>query len=179
MSLWVCSVPQSSYTLAGSRLQAVSLLVVSPSRLVVFPRQWYAQRTRSDSPTSSDVDQYQDAAEYLNLDLGSSPSYPSHHLDKQSSPHTEYLNLIPGFSPFMAPDHTPSLPSEGFSHADVPGMVVQDIEVSTDQDSSCDTSADQSASSEGNVESAPQEVRVENGGNKEEENGGKEGSLLL
>ena len=147
---------------------------MSPSRLVVFPRQWYAQRSRSDSHASSDVDQYQDAAEYLNLDLGCSPS--SHPLDKPASTHTEYLNLIPGFSPFTPPDHTPSL---GFGSADMPGVVVQDIEVSSDQDTSHVTFADQLASSEGSSEPSQKEVRIEKGGDKEEEREGNEGMRYL
>ena len=137
-------------------------------RLVVFPRQWYAQRTRSDSHTSSDVDQYQDAAEYLNLDLSSSPSCPSHLLDKPASAPTEYLNLIPGFSPFSAPNHASSLPSGGLGSADVPSAVAQDIEVLSDQDLSCDPSPDQSKSTGDNLESASEEVGVKNGGAKEE-----------
>lgn len=41
-----------------------------PFRLMVPPRQWYSQRMRSVSHTSSDQDQYQDASEYLDLDIG-------------------------------------------------------------------------------------------------------------
>ena len=143
-------------------------LYVCADRLVVFPRQWYAQRARSDSHTSSDVDQYQDAAEYLNLDLGSSPSCPSHLLDKPASAPTEYLNLIPGFSPFSTPDHAPSLSSGSFGSADVPGTVAQDIEVSSDQDLSRDPHPDQSESSGDHSES---EVGIVNGGTKEESKG--------
>lgn len=73
----------------------------------MFPRHWYSQRARSESHTSSDVDQYQDAAEYLNLDT-CSVSTSSSQISKStstSSSATDYLDLDVG----STHHHTPSL----------------------------------------------------------------------
>lgn len=52
---------------------------------MVAPRQWYAQRIRSVSHTSSDQDQYQDASEYLDLDVGTL-SLSASSLNKEHAP---------------------------------------------------------------------------------------------
>lgn len=75
----------------------------------MLPRHWYGQRLRSESHTSSDVDQYQEASEYLDLDLGTSSSSSSAFVPPPSVPHnssTEYLDLNPGHTQFPTPNHT-------------------------------------------------------------------------
>ena len=120
---------------------------------------------------------------------------PSHQLqEKLPAPHTEYLNLIPGLSPFSTPDHASSLPTGSLGPADIPGAVVQNIEVSSEQDVLCDPPADQSESSEDSTkESASEEIievievtevtevtevaAVEGGGEKEDK-GNEEGMSM-
>ena len=59
------------------------------------PKQWYSQRVRSESHTSSDLELYQDTSEYLDLDVR---SISSSFNKPQSSSRTEYLDLNPGSS---------------------------------------------------------------------------------
>ena len=84
-------------------------------RLMMMPKKWYAQRTRSESHASSDMEQYQDASEYLDLDthIGHLSSSPNSKPNLPSA--TEYLNLDSGSSSIST--HVPAhISNPGPSH---------------------------------------------------------------
>lgn len=64
-------------------------------RMVVLPKQWYAQRARSESHTSSDMEQYQDASDCLTLEMNALALSPSSQVIVTTST-TEYLELDTG-----------------------------------------------------------------------------------
>lgn len=65
-------------------------------RKMVFPKQWYAQRARSESYANSDVEQYQDAADSLMLEMSNIVlSSASSEIVTSSSTSTEYLEIGP------------------------------------------------------------------------------------
>ncbi len=68
----------------------------------MFPKQWYVQRARSESHASSDLDQYQDASDCLNVEMNSlSLSPPPPHFMASAA---AYLDMVPGSSH----NHTPA-----------------------------------------------------------------------
>ena len=106
----------------------------------MFTRQWYSHRTRSESHTSSDVDQYQDASDCLTLEMNALALSPSTEVVTSSTKgyldidHThghasaEYLNLEAGHNPsytletghttgYIKADHTHDLTSTQLSPA--------------------------------------------------------------
>lgn len=127
---------------------------------MMFPKQWYTQRSRSESHTSSDPEQYRDAPEYL--DIHSTALSTSAQVNKVSSSAAEYLDLdLGGASHFLAPEAVPLLVSSIVGVVALEEeVVVEDIEVS------CDPSHDQVENQRGN--SQEEEVKGENGGNKKD-----------
>lgn len=87
-------------------------------RKVVFPKQWYTQRARSESYASSDMEQYQDASDCLTLEVSNINLSPSSEIIASSPTTTKYLELGLGHAPeYLGADHGHTSLELGHTHS--------------------------------------------------------------